>query len=187
MTTIIDDTLATPSDTERDHEKNEAQDNDPLKLPPTPWQLFVGWFLIDVSVNIVVLNLAAEIVSTIIIDHFSISIFVAIVLTLFLNLIQYLEHKVQYFFCVRLHRKCLGGFFMWLTVFLSKFVILWVDEVIFGEHVQLGKFWSILILSIVLMLCEKLTRFLYIKLGDWDRAGETQEVDEKPNDEEEHS
>ena len=67
-------------------------------------QHMVGWFVADVLVNLVVLNLAAELVHSIVVDRFSISIFVAVVLTLILDAIEWLEHKIQHFFCVKLNR-----------------------------------------------------------------------------------
>ena len=54
---------------------------------------------------------------------------------------------------------------MWLIVFGSKFLILWIDEMIFGKFVELGRFWSILIISLVLMLSEKASRALFKRLG----------------------
>lgn len=123
-------------------------------------------FLMDVLTYILVLNLAAELVDNIKMEHFSISIFVAVVLKLIMNAIQYLEHEIQHFFCVRLERKIMGAFFMWLVVFSSKFLFLWLDDVIFGENVELGYIWEILILSAVLIITEKLNRILFYKLGD---------------------
>ena len=59
---------------------------------------------------------------------------------------------------------------MWLVIFLSKFLILWMDDVIFGRLVDLGGFLEIMILSFVLLVSEKLSRFSYNKLGDWERS-----------------
>ena len=130
----------------------------------------MGWFVWDVLVNLVVLNLAAELVSTIRIDHFSISIFVSVVLTFVLDVIEYLEHKVKHFFCVEHGRQIIGAICMWLIVFSSKFLILWLDDAIFSKHIDLGYVLEIMVLSAVLMVSEKLSRIFYTKLGNWDRT-----------------
>ena len=71
---------------------------------------------------------------------------------------------------MKLNRKIIGAFLMWLVIFLSKFLILWMDDVIFGRLVDLGGFFEIMILSFVLLVSEKLSRFSYNKLGDWERS-----------------
>jgi hypothetical protein len=137
---------------------------------PTPWQRYFGWFLADVLMYIVVLNLAAELVDNIRVERFSISIFVAVVLKIILDLIQMLEHRLQHLFCVQLERKVLGAFLMWLVVFSSKFLFLWMDDAIFSEQVELGYIWEIMVLSVVLIVVEKLLRFAYHQVGKWDKG-----------------
>lgn len=118
---------------------------------------------------VVILNLAAELVRNIHVNRFSISLCVAIMLKLVMDSIQYLEHKIHHLFCEQLGRKIIGGFFMWLVIFSSKFLILWMDDVIFGDQVELGYFWEIMVLSAVLLASEKLVRFLFDWLGRWER------------------
>jgi len=141
----------------------------------TPWQRYYAWFVSDVLLYIVVLNLASELVQNIRIDHFSISLFVAVTLKVVLDIIQWIEHKIQHLFCHKLGRKVLGALFMWLVVFSSKFLLLWLDDYVFGKHVKLGYIWEILVLSAVLMIVEKLSRFLFRKLGEWERKRNTAE------------
>lgn len=148
-----------PTPDQQDHEQS-----------PTSRQLAFGWLVTDVLVNLVVLNLAAEFVSPIVVERFSISIFVAVVLTLILYGIEWVEHRIQHFFCVERDRKIIGAFFMWLVVFSSKFVFLWLDDVIFGSNIELGGFVEIMLLSAVLMASEKITKILWNKMGQWDRA-----------------
>jgi uncharacterized membrane protein YvlD (DUF360 family) len=146
------------------------EEEEVIYKPVTPHQRIIGWFLLNVLVNLVLLNAAAELVDSIVIDRFGISIFVSVVLTLLLRLIQWLEHRIQHFFCVQRGRKIIGGFVMWLVIFSSKFLILWVDDYIFGPLVELGGFWEIIILSVVLMAADAGTHLLWAKIGDWDRA-----------------
>lgn len=150
--------------------------------PINDWQRRVGWWMMDVLMNLVILNLAAEFVKTIRVDRFSISIFMAVVLTALLDAIVWLEHKVQHYLCVVRQRKILGGFFMWLIVFSSKFLFLWVDDIIFVNHIDLGKFKEILILSAVLMLSEAMTRKLWKTLGDIGNKTDDEDKEENQGD-----
>lgn len=156
-------------------------DDDPLTAPTqtsshvTKWQHRYAGFASDVLLYIVILNLASELVPNITIERFSISLFVAIVLKLILDAIQYLEHAAKHLFCDQMGRKVLGALSMWLIVFSSKFLILWVDDVIFGSKVELGYFWEILILSAVLLLSSLASRCLFDKLGEWDRTNDERE------------
>ena len=160
---------AASNEVNAEDEEGEKEEKEEPASPPTRWQRWYGWFLSDVLIYTVVLNLANELVSTIRIDRFSISLFVAVTLKVVLDCIQYLEHKAEHIFCHNLNRKFIGGLIMWLIVFGSKFLILWIDDVIFGSLVDLGYFWSILGLSLVLMLSQKLSRWLYRMLGVWER------------------
>lgn len=149
-----------------------AADIDELDLHPkalTKWQRRYAWFSSDVLLYIVILNLASELVSNIRIDRFSNSLLVAVVLKLVLDAIQFLEHKVRHLCCDQWGRKMLGAFTMWLIIFSSKFLILWIDDVIFGSAVDLGYFWEILILSLLLVLASIGSRWLFHWLGRCDR------------------
>lgn len=151
----------------------ESENNDDAPITVTRTQLYMGWFAADLLLYVIVLNLAAEFVATITIDRFSISLFVAVFLKAFIDLIHVIEHKIRDFFCVRLGRKFIGAFVMWLVVFSSKFVILWVDDIIFGRHIDLGYVWEVIILSIVLMVVSQGTHFVVRQLlsetSDMDR------------------
>jgi hypothetical protein len=118
----------------------------------------------DVLVYTVVLNLFVEYNSAIIIDSFTISIFTAAVLKTMLDVLTVAEHKVGQFFGE--YNKWLGYIAMWLVLFLSKFVILEVIDIIFGEHVELGKFLDIVFLIITMMVVRELAARIYLRLGD---------------------
>lgn len=149
------------------HDDRELEKGAMVEL--ATWQVYYAWFVSDVLLYIVVLNLASELVKTIRIDRFSISLFVAVTLKIVLDIIQRVEHKIQHLFCHELERKVLGAFFIWLVLFSSKFLILWLDDYVFGNHVDLGYLWEVLVLSIVLIIVEKLSRLLFRRLGAWER------------------
>ena len=98
-----------------------------------------------------------------VIDSFTISIFTAILLKILLEIILKLEHRVATFFE---GRKVLQIFFVWLILFGSKFVILEVVDLVFGEHVELGKFLDVILLVIALMVAREIFQRIYQALGD---------------------
>ena len=123
---------------------------------------FMSWAS-DVLVYTVVLNLFVEYADAIVIDSFTISLFTAVVLKVLLDLLTLAEHHVSGFFS-KIH-KVLGYVSMWAVLFLSKFVILEVIDIIFGDHVSLGKFLDVVVLVLSLMIVRALVDKLYTSLG----------------------
>ena len=138
-------------------------DKKPLAVtPPNKKQLvFFSWTK-DVLIYIIVLNLFVEYNPKIIIDSFTISIFTAILLKILLEIILKLEHQVAAFFE---GRKVLQIFFAWLILFGSKFLILEIVDIVFGEHVELGKFLDVIVLVIALMVAREVFQQIYLALG----------------------
>lgn len=123
---------------------------------------FLDWMR-DVLVYTVVLNLFVEFADNIVIDSFTISIFTAVVLKVMLDLLTLAEHHVSQFFS-KIH-KVLGFLSMWVVLFLSKFVILEVIDIIFGDHVELGKLLDVIVLVLALMISRALVVKIYDALG----------------------
>ncbi|MFN2233187.1 MAG: hypothetical protein ACK2U1_03095 [Anaerolineales bacterium] len=134
-----------------------------IAVTPTKRQLvFFSWTK-DVLIYIIVLNLFVEYNSKIIIDSFTISIFTAVLLKILLEIILKLEHQVAAFFK---GRKVLQIFFAWIILFGSKFVILEIVDIVFGEHVELGKFVDVIVLVIALMVAREIFQQIYLALGE---------------------
>ncbi len=123
---------------------------------------FTSWAR-DVLVYTAVLNLFVEYVDAIVIDSFTISLFTAAVLKVLLDVLTLVEHRVSHFFS-KIH-KILGLLSMWVVLFLSKFVILEVIDIIFGDHVELGKFLDVVVLVLSLMIARALVLKAYDALG----------------------
>jgi hypothetical protein len=123
---------------------------------------FADWMR-DVLVYTVVLNLFVEFSDAVVIDSFVISIFTAVVMKVLLDLLTLAEHHVSHFFS-KIH-KMLGFLSMWVVLFLSKFVILEVIDIIFGDHVELGKFLDVVVLVLALMISRALVVKAYDALG----------------------
>ena len=122
----------------------------------------------DVLVYIVVLNLFVEFVDAIIIDSFWISILTAVLLKALLDIVIRLEHRVGAYF-----DKLGGSFFKFvgiatkfLILFTSKFIILEVVNIVFGEHVELGHFIDVLVLIIAMMATKAIMVKIYQRLGE---------------------
>ena len=129
--------------------------------------IFISWSK-DILIYILVLNLFVEFNSKIVIDSFTISIFTAIVLKILLEIVFKFEHLVGEFFKARPGKvsNFLRIISMWLILFLSKFLILEVIDIIFGDHVELGKFLDVIILVIALMLAREIFDRIYRALGE---------------------
>ena len=127
---------------------------------------FASW-IADVLVYIVVLNLFVEYVDAIIIDSFTISILTAVVLKALLDLIIGFEHRVNASFQGRggTVNKVLGVVATLSILFLSKFVILEVIDILFRDRVELGGFLWIVALIIAMMATRAIVQVIYERLG----------------------
>jgi len=130
---------------------------------------FAGW-MTDVLVFIVVLNLFVEYSESIVIDSFTISILTAVLLKALLDVLGGLEHRVAAYFRQREGRfsRALGIVAVFSILFLSKFVILEVVDVVFREHVELGHFIDVVLLIIAMIGARLLVQGLYERLGEDD-------------------
>ena len=133
-----------------------------LATMPTRQQMIFASWAKDVLIYIIVLNLFVEYNHKIIIDSFTISIFTAILLKILLEIVLNIEHKVADFFK---SYKVLRIFLVWLILFGSKFLILEVVDMVFGNHVELGKFLDVILLVIILMVAREVFQRIYLSLG----------------------
>jgi hypothetical protein len=142
--------------------------NLPERLTISKWQLvYAGWTL-TLLAYIVVLNLWEEFNPAVVIDSFLISIGTAVVLLVLLVIILGLEHRVRHWFAQREGAlfRVLGTVSTLLILFLSKFVILEVIDIVFGEHVELGSFVDVLVLVLLLIVAQKLMVLVWDAIGD---------------------
>ena len=112
--------------------------------------LFTRYFT-AILIDLTVLNLFDEFSDKVQINSFSVSLLAAIVLQLMLQLTFRIEHGVGSHFKKK-GRKGLRIFSAWALLFGSKFAILWVLGVFFGDGIQfLGRFHGILTFIIVIV------------------------------------
>ena len=115
----------------------------------------------------VVLNLFVEYAEAIRIDSFTISILTAILLKTMLMIVGRFEHRVQHYF----ERKegtlfrILGYVVIFLILFLSKFLILEVVNLVFGDRVELGHFVQLVVLIVTMIVARQIAEWIYRRLG----------------------
>jgi len=134
----------------------DEMDNAIETVTVTPAQQRYASWARDVLIYTAVLNLFVEYADAIIIESFTISLLTATVLKVMLDLLTEVEHRVSGFFGQ--FNKLLGYFSMWVVLFLSKFVILEVIDLIFGDNVELGKFLDVVVLIITMMVVRELNQ-----------------------------
>ena len=129
--------------------------------------LFVSWST-DVLIYLVVLNLFVEFYDAITIDSFAISILTAVLLTALLDVIVGLEHRVSEFFAQRdgTVYKIVGYVAAFTILFGSKFIILEIVNLVFGDRVELGHFVDVIILIIAMMIARAIVDKIFYALGD---------------------
>ena len=133
-------------------------------------QMFFIRYFTAILVDLTVLNLLDEYWDKVVINSFSVSLLAALVLQIMLVLTFRLEHGVGSHFKKK-GRKGMRIFSAWALLFGSKFVILWVLEMLFGDQIQFhGAYHGVItfIVVIVAMLAmEALVRwFVHKVLGD---------------------
>jgi hypothetical protein len=154
--------------------------------PATPWpidggswpettrrqRIFAEWTM-DILTYVVVLNLFAEYSDRVVIDSFTISILTAILLKVLLVIIVTGKKAVWGWAKAKESRSytMVGALGVWAILFLSKFLILEAEDLVFGDHVELGGFVSVMVLSASLMVARELIQWVYLLLGQPARAG----------------
>ncbi len=118
--------------------------------------------VVDVFVYVVVLNLAAEYFPQVVAETFTVSILTALMLKVVLEVVLAVKKRVR----GRLSRasgalgKLLGALSLWVVLAGSKVLVLEVEDLLFGDRVELGGFVAVTGLVIVLMLAREGVRRL---------------------------
>jgi hypothetical protein len=56
-------------------------------------------------------------------------------------------------------------FFVWLVMFFSKFVFLWVIDILFGSYVTINGFIGLIAIIVTVTVLDKLASLIFFKLG----------------------
>ena len=118
--------------------------------------------VVDVFVYVLVLNLAPEYFPQVVAESFSVSILPALMLMVVLEVVLRVKNRVK----VRLagasgvFGTSLGALMLWIVLAGSKFVVLTLEDLLFGDRVELGGFFAVTALIIVLMITREGVRAL---------------------------
>ena len=132
---------------------------------------YVSWY-VDILIYTVVLNLFVEYGEAIQIDSFTISLLTAILLKALLALIGRFEHRVHHYFEQKegTFWKILSWVVIISILFLSKFLILEIVNLVFGDRVELGHFIEVVVLIISMIVARALADWIYKRLGTGEKA-----------------
>ncbi|RLD06040.1 MAG: hypothetical protein DRI65_07570 [Chloroflexota bacterium] len=144
------------------------EDNISQKAPAgsfsTKQQLFLRYFT-AILIDLVVLNIFDEYWDNVVIESFTISLFVAVVLQILLKATIAFEHYAASHFNTKLQRILSA----WAILFVSKIIILEVINLAFGDEVLfLGAFHGLvafIVVVIVILVAEKAIVKLYQSLA----------------------
>jgi len=118
--------------------------------------------LVDVFVYVVVLNLTIEYLPAVISEGFTLSLLTAVLLKLALEVVIVVKKKAV----ARLRgamtapAKVIAALLLWLAAAGSKFAVLWLVDLVFGDAVDLGGFISVTLLVVSLLLARSAVRRL---------------------------
>ena len=143
-----------------------ANDDDGIRVTRGQ-ELFASW-VTDVLVYVLVLNLFVEYVPKVVTESFTISIFTAVVLKLLIDTIARLERRVRGWFAEREGPiwRALGVAVVFSILFISKFVVLEIIDVVFGDRVSLGGFIEVALLVVTMILARRSVTWVYRRLGE---------------------
>lgn len=118
--------------------------------------------IVDVFVYVVVLNLAAQFVPVVIAESFAMSILTAALLKLVLEGVLWVKGRVvgRIRSASTVAARVVSIVMLGLILPGSKFVLLLLEDLLFGEAMSLGGFWSVTLLVIALTLSRWGVRWL---------------------------
>jgi len=118
--------------------------------------------VIDLFVYVVVLNLVIEYIPSVISESFSLSLLTAALLKIALELVLLLKNKIVTRLQAATTRrgKSTAALMLWVVAAGSKIVVLELVDLVFGDAVSLGSFWSATLLVISLLLARAAVRRL---------------------------
>lgn len=132
------------------------------RRPVTRWLSDHPADVIDVFVYVVVLNLAIEYVPSVISEGFTLSLLTALLLKITLEVVILLKSHIVAGLRAASTRpvKAANGVALWVVAAGSKFVVLKLVDLIFGDLVSLGGFIPVTLLIVALLISRAAVRRL---------------------------
>ena len=125
-------------------------------------ELFVGTLIYAV-----VLGFFNDYTSIVYANSFSTIFYAAIVLEVLTFLVFMLKNKIIAALKDRsgLVYRILTFFFVWVVMFVSKFVFVWAIDAVFGDTITIYGFFGILLVVVSVTVVHKLADFIFVRLG----------------------
>ena len=119
-------------------------------------------YIICILVDMTILNIYAEFSHSVYVESFSITIFIAIFLQLFIVLTKQVEHKLSKFFGDKKNYLTKIKYFLslWALLFLSKVLMLHGANLIFGDKINFYGMFDGLLAFIILIFSFLLGEYL---------------------------
>ncbi|GAA0982411.1 hypothetical protein ENKNEFLB_02693 [Nocardioides aquaticus] len=116
--------------------------------------------VVDLFVYVVVLNLAVEHVPSVLSEGFTLSLLTALLLKVVLEVVVLVKGRVRTLMrsSETPRGRLLAALLLWLLAVGSKIVVLEAVDLLFGDAVSLGGFFSVTGLVVVLLLCRAAVR-----------------------------
>ncbi|KAA9106351.1 hypothetical protein [Microbacterium rhizomatis] len=129
--------------------------------------------LVDVFVYLVVLGIFIQLFPAVISESFLLALLTAILLKLILEVVLWVKKKILNRFRTAdtVRARVVSVITLVLVLPASKFVVLELVDLVFGDAVSLGGFFQVTALIIVLMLARGGVRRLLDRSGDSPTAG----------------
>ncbi len=126
-------------------------------------ELFVG-----ILVYCVVLGFLNDYTNVVYAKSFSTIFMASVVLEILTYFTLLLKSKVIRKLAERegLHIRAATVFIVWLILFLSKFVFIWVIDLVFGSYMNIHGFFGVLFLVLSVTIIQQLADIIFIKLGE---------------------
>ncbi len=133
--------------------------SDPVK-DAAPLDPRIAAAVIDVFVYVVVLNLFVEYLPSVLSETFTLSLLTAVLLKGVLEVVVVAKSRVRARFREASTRtgKVAAAVVLWLVLVGSKFVVLEVVDIVFGDRVSLGGFLPVTLLILTLLLSRAAVR-----------------------------
>lgn len=131
-------------------------------------QLLFKEIFVGTLIYAVVLGLFNDYTSIVYARSFSTIFYASIVLEILTYLAFMLKGKIVAWLIHKegLIYRILMFFFVWLVMFLSKFVFIWVIDMIFGNNININGFFGILAIALTVTIIHKLADKIFISFGD---------------------
>ena len=147
--------------------EEDKEDEEKIKVIPTPTKLqwWFGWFLSDILTYVVILNLGAELFEVLYVELFSTTLWAALILKIVLDFLQWVAFKCKNSILRCTGRTSVSLIGVWIVMFLSKFLLLWINDNIFGDKLDLGGYLSIMVISGTMVFFQQFIRYFYVAIG----------------------